>query len=171
MRLGAWIGFLASGLVGSAAVGACGGSVVFVEDDGAGGSSSSSSTAKSTGSSSTKSTVSATQTSTSSVTTTTVTTGPIEPFCEFGEITTACDNCAIEASGNACQAQAEACNFGDECFEYANCVSQCFSDPNCCSNCINFFPKGAVVYTEFLFCVVCQSCPVECAEATPGFCN
>jgi len=172
MRFNGWIGLIVGGLGATAAFGACGGSVVFVEDDGAGGSSSSSSTAKSTVSGSSKSNVTATQATSTSVTTVTATTtGPDQPFCVWGDIAEECFDCADQASVNACSTEADACGVSDECFSYADCVGQCFNDPNCCSNCVNFFPDGAQIYSNFLYCIVCQACADDCAGATPGFCK
>lgn len=158
---------------------ACGGSVVFVEDDdGAGGTSSTTSSSKQTSTGKTTGAVTTGPGTTNVVTTvgpTTdsgVTTGPgPQPVCAFGAITDECNSCAEQAQFEDCEIQTNACGSSDACFAYGDCIFQCSNNQGCCNACAAENPEGAKLYTDIVYCLVCQACPMECFGAVPGLCQ
>ncbi|MBL9026159.1 MAG: hypothetical protein JNL21_28455 [Myxococcales bacterium] len=149
----------------SCLIGACGGSVVFVEDDdGAGG----------TGTTTTGSPTSTGKGPTTGVTTglgsgptSGVTTGGPLPVCQIGPVSGLCEECAA----GACQLAQSACSNDIECVDYADCIFSCGGGGACCDECVAKLPIGATLYTDLVRCVVCEACPGPCQGAAPGLCN
>jgi hypothetical protein len=157
---------------------ACGGSVVFVEDDdGAGGATTSSSTSSKQPTSGKTTTAVTTGPGTTNVGTTVgpttgVTTGPgPEPLCVFAEVDDVCNECVGEAQLGPCEIPVTDCLNTDECLDYGDCAFNCGGAQACCNDCAAGNPLGAKLYTDAVFCMVCQACPMECFGAVPGLCR
>lgn len=158
---------------------ACGGQVVFVEDDdgsGGSGASTTSTTSKSTSKSTTTQTGPTSQVSTgvtavTSVSTTVgVTTGGA-PFCHFGSFDDQCQGCIDQSLQLECGQAFQNCSAHGGCLEYDACVFDCADNQGCCNQCANQFgPESIQLHDQLLFCVFCQFCPFECPAAVPGFC-
>ena len=153
---------------------ACGGSVVFVEDDdGAGGSTSSTSgTTKSAtvGSTSTTSSQSTTNGPTTNVSVGVTTTGPVGDLCVLGEFPEQCINCTTAAWEGVCSLVLDNCVNSEDCLAYNECTTACANDVNCCNGCDAMFPKGMKLLEDAVFCAYCQQCSPQCAGTLPGFC-
>lgn len=149
----------------SCLIGACGGSVVFVEDDdGAGG----------TGTTTTGSPTSTGKGPTTGVTTgpgsgptSGVTTGGPLPVCQLNTPTVECVSCG----DNACDLPRSACLNDPECTDYALCIDQCGGGGPCCDECVAKLPIGASLYTDWMHCIACEACALECPDLAPGLCN
>jgi hypothetical protein len=124
-------------------------------------------------------TTSTTFTTTTSTTVTTTTT-TVQPGCDNKGVcqdqdqdpTNDCVSCSFQGP---CQMQLEACvNDKDCCLQqpdgacspdsFVGCINNCGNDQQCVQKCQMSHPVGAKEYQDFLVCVVCQTCPNDCAE-------
>ena len=170
--------FVLMGPLAVAAIAACGGQVVFVEDGGEGGQGGSGTTGTTT-KGTTKATTSATNavstkavaTTGSSVVVGTTSSGLV---CDSGRIggleTDLCSICQQCVFEDLCAGVAEQCGSIPECFEFGDCWNACgFDEPGCFQMCANQIPDGVGPFMALYDCVLCQECPFNCSGA--NFCG
>jgi hypothetical protein len=171
----AWLGAVVFGSVTTAAaLAACGGNVVFVEDGGEGGSGASGPTTS--GPTTSGPTTSGPTTSGPATSVTNVTSGPSVSvstgsgsFCDTGEPSTIdsgeCQNCVQCAQGDPCSAVINDCFADPECSSFVDCLNNC-GGPDCGNECQMQFPGGVQGYLDILNCLVCDACPNNCDAAS-----
>jgi hypothetical protein len=150
-----------------AALAACGGQVVFVEDGGEGGQGGNATTTA------TKGTAVTTKATNNSVTTHSATIGSTGvvgtssggPICDTGEpgdggsdVCFVCQECSFQAS---CFDEVEACNANPDCWAFNDCLANC-GGPDCQQDCEATFPLGSQLLYDLAFCVLCEECPINC---------
>jgi hypothetical protein len=78
-----------------------------------------------------------------------------------GDYSRGCTGCAVEGT---CAGPYKEC-FGDgSCLEFNMCMAGCKSDVPCQDACASKNPLGAERFNALVTCVVCQACPMACAD-------
>ncbi|MBW2458331.1 MAG: hypothetical protein JRI68_27760 [Deltaproteobacteria bacterium] len=130
---------------------------------GTGGSSSSSTSSGTGGTGGTTTTTSSSTTSTSTSTSTSTTSSG--GYCDYSGDCQVCLDCSIN---EPCWDAMETCFDNPQCDQFINCAFGCTGPGgNCYEQCAQQFPQGAEPGFNFLYCVFCIECPVDCAATAP----
>jgi hypothetical protein len=79
-------------------------------------------------------------------------------------LTDQCGDCAEDAIDGACEALDDVCDDNDDCEDLVDCLLDCaIGDVACLDACKAASPGGVADFEALADCVVCNSCPVECA--------
>ena len=79
-------------------------------------------------------------------------------------LTDECGDCAEDAIDGVCEALDDVCDDNDECEDLVDCLLDCaVGDVACLDVCKLDSPGGVADFEALADCVVCNSCPLECA--------
>ncbi|MDI1481889.1 hypothetical protein [Polyangium sp. y55x31] len=91
----------------------------------------------------------------------TMPTGSCDDLASCGDYSRGCTGCAVKGP---CAPAYEGC-FGDKsCVEFNMCMAGCESDVACQNGCAMGNPLGAERYNALVTCILCESCPISCAD-------